>query len=144
MKMSVRIPDTTDVMGSAEMAQHSIETGESRCKICNQESMSLWISNMDGLSIWRCNICNSALTFPVPGIDTLEEHYSGTYYKQDVDIAVINRRRDECEPVFSGLLDYLEAVQSGRRILDVGCSYGFFLEQARSRGWDVKGPVSYT
>ena len=124
---------------SCIVTKNIIDTGESRCKICNQETMSLWINNLDGLSIWRCKTCDSALTFPIPEVTALEDHYSSTYYKENENIAVIERRRDESSAVFASLLDNLEALQGGRRVLDVGCSYGFFLDQARARGWDVKG-----
>jgi SAM-dependent methyltransferase len=33
----------------------------------------------------------------------------------------------------------LERVVKGRRLLDVGCAAGFFLEAARTRGWSVAG-----
>jgi 2-polyprenyl-3-methyl-5-hydroxy-6-metoxy-1,4-benzoquinol methylase len=36
-------------------------------------------------------------------------------------------------------LDMLEHTVSGRRLLDVGCAAGYFLEAARARGWDVTG-----
>ncbi|HLI27380.1 MAG TPA: class I SAM-dependent methyltransferase [Chloroflexota bacterium] len=33
----------------------------------------------------------------------------------------------------------LERLTTGRRLLDIGCSYGFFLDTARQRGWSVAG-----
>ena len=36
-------------------------------------------------------------------------------------------------------LDRIEALCSGRDLLDVGCYAGFFMEQARERGWRVEG-----
>jgi 2-polyprenyl-3-methyl-5-hydroxy-6-metoxy-1,4-benzoquinol methylase len=37
------------------------------------------------------------------------------------------------------VLAELEALVPGRRLLDVGCAAGFFLEAARWRGWSVEG-----
>jgi SAM-dependent methyltransferase len=36
-------------------------------------------------------------------------------------------------------LSLLEGLTDDRRLLDVGCSYGFFLDSARQRGWTVTG-----
>jgi 2-polyprenyl-3-methyl-5-hydroxy-6-metoxy-1,4-benzoquinol methylase len=36
-------------------------------------------------------------------------------------------------------LAQLERLVEGRRLLDVGCATGFFIEAARARGWTVKG-----
>jgi len=37
------------------------------------------------------------------------------------------------------ILNYLQKAAKQGRILEVGCSTGFFLDQARKRGWDVYG-----
>ena len=36
-------------------------------------------------------------------------------------------------------IERIEALASGRTLLDVGCYTGFFLKQARERGWKVQG-----
>jgi SAM-dependent methyltransferase len=56
------------------------------------------------------------------------------------DALKIGQPRD-IEPylVYRRALDRLEHLTSGRRLLDVGCSYGAFLEVARERGWDGSG-----
>jgi SAM-dependent methyltransferase len=42
-------------------------------------------------------------------------------------------------PTYRRGLDRLEALVSPGRLLDVGCSYGAFLQLARERGWDAEG-----
>jgi SAM-dependent methyltransferase len=41
--------------------------------------------------------------------------------------------------VYARVLDRLAGIAPNRRLLDVGASYGAFLEIARERGWDVAG-----
>jgi SAM-dependent methyltransferase len=41
--------------------------------------------------------------------------------------------------IYSHILDLLERETSVGKILDVGCGCGFFLKEARERGWDVAG-----
>jgi len=36
-------------------------------------------------------------------------------------------------------LDELEQFRRNGRLLEIGCGYGFFLEEARKRGWHVEG-----
>src|SRR5436305_4997576 len=45
----------------------------------------------------------------------------------------ITRRR------YADVLDSLEPYRDRNRLLDMGCGAGYFLEEARSRGWEVHG-----
>jgi SAM-dependent methyltransferase len=62
-----------------------------------------------------------------------EHYYKGLVYSDYLaDRPAIRRNAARA-------LEELEALAPGRRLLDVGCAAGFFLEVARERGWTVEG-----
>jgi len=61
-------------------------------------------------------------------------------YAEMADTGFLEERRAR-ELTYRRLLDEIERLTGGRRgrLLDAGCSMGFFLSQARDRGWQVEG-----
>jgi len=70
-----------------------------------------------------------------PTPEQLENHYKG-YGRNDYLSPITIKRYHE-------ILDSFEAVRKTNRILDVGCGIGYFLDVAKSRGWEVYG-TEYT
>jgi len=64
--------------------------------------------------------------------------YSEAYYR-DGTYADYLADRDAIQRNAPRVLSELEQMVKGRRLLDVGCATGFFLDAARSRGWTVRG-----
>ena len=111
-----------------------------RCRLCGSTDVSLRIP-LEGYSVYRCRSCSGVFSdVPAEAIGGLygERYYTGEfgpYFSAlfgDTDDAPLRRH-------FSRYLDALERSVSGRRILDVGCAAGLFLDVARERGWDVEG-----
>ncbi|MEW5869516.1 MAG: class I SAM-dependent methyltransferase [Chloroflexota bacterium] len=86
------------------------------------------------LQIVRCQECGLVMTNPRDDPETLRQVYTAL---QDpvYDIEEHNRRRTA--------LDHLKFVNRhlspAARLLDVGCSTGFFLAEAQAAGWQVTG-----
>lgn len=75
----------------------------------------------------RCNECGAGATMPRPTPEELSACYEATYgYSTHDLIEVEKRRRAAAILAWSG-------VKTGK-ILDVGCMFGFLLDEARGRG----------
>jgi len=85
--------------------------------------------------VTRCRACGLFYTCPRPSD---EELLAG--YTMVADEAFLDERRGR-ERTWRRLLDRLERLAGGGkgRLLDAGCSMGFFMKEARDRGWEVRG-----
>jgi SAM-dependent methyltransferase len=102
-----------------------------------------WVK--DGFDIVSCPACGLLFRRELPSAAELEEIYALDYFK-----------RPPGERGAQGYCDYVEDEEVRRidarrrlallsrhvvagRLLDVGCASGFFLDEARTAGWTVKG-----
>ncbi len=78
----------------------------------------------------KCNDCGFVFSLRIPTARELSD-----YYQTDYDVtryfSPITEQR------YHDLLDQFESERQTNRILDVGAGYGFFLEIAKKRGWEV-------
>jgi 2-polyprenyl-3-methyl-5-hydroxy-6-metoxy-1,4-benzoquinol methylase len=82
----------------------------------------------------RCLRCTSLWLEPMPTEAALAEYYSsGAFY------GGAQLREGSMRKVAELRLRKLERLTPGRRLLDVGCASGTFLDVARSRGWLAMG-----
>jgi 2-polyprenyl-3-methyl-5-hydroxy-6-metoxy-1,4-benzoquinol methylase len=85
-------------------------------------------------SYLRCPSCGLILLHPVPNEPTLRSFYNDNY-QVDFKDYIKNVRRSS-----RSALDDLRKQFPGRgKLLEIGCSYGGFLSEARRDGWQVTG-----
>jgi 2-polyprenyl-3-methyl-5-hydroxy-6-metoxy-1,4-benzoquinol methylase len=85
-------------------------------------------------SYFRCPSCGLVFLHPAPDDKALQDFYNTSYEVEFQSYFKGVRRRAKIT------LDELETrFPAHGRLLEVGCSYGGFLAEARSRGWDVTG-----
>lgn len=91
-----------------------------------------------------CAACGYAHVRPMPDVADLKKLYSEKFYGEDKTNYLLHMEQDLpwWNMVYAERLETIEKLlgpAAGRRILDVGCSYGFFLKAAESRGWQTQG-----
>ena len=100
------------------------------CLICQSK-------NIGGLRKYErhflnyCLNCGFVFSERIPTHRELEEHYKG--YSRDDYLSPLTIKR------YNELLDYFESYRKTNNLLDVGCGMGYFLVEAKKRGWNVFG-----
>jgi 2-polyprenyl-3-methyl-5-hydroxy-6-metoxy-1,4-benzoquinol methylase len=104
------------------------------CLVCNSEK----IRDLKGYEtnhLCKCSSCGFVFCKPIPTAEELKKHYEG-YGRNDYLSPITIKRYNE-------LLDEMEPYRKNNRMIDVGCGIGYFLEEAKKRGWEVYG-TEYT
>ena len=86
-------------------------------------------------SLMRCAGCQLAYVSPRPTLESEKNFYATKHYElEDENSWRVNRL-----PFFKWALELVASRSEGRKLLDVGCGGGFFMDLARSNGWEVEG-----
>jgi len=91
----------------------------------------------NGYPIAKCSRCQLIYVDRTLGKTELARVYGSDYFTGDVFRNYLAEREERLEGA-RGMASVLARVQSGGRLLDIGCAAGFFLEAA-SRFYDVTG-----
>jgi 2-polyprenyl-3-methyl-5-hydroxy-6-metoxy-1,4-benzoquinol methylase len=112
-----------------------------RCYVCHASESSLLCEISTG-SIVRCADCGTVYRSSV----VTGEEYDSLYQDaatMETPFYLANRTAADPDvepmPTYRRGLDRLEQLVSPGRLLDVGCSYGAFLQLANRRGWAAQG-----
>ncbi|MDQ1640023.1 MAG: hypothetical protein QOF62_3362 [Pyrinomonadaceae bacterium] len=105
------------------------------CLVCDASGESRLLFHTSR-PILQCRVCG--LVYADPHSAETHQDYSEHYYREGV-YADYLADRDAIQRNAPRALAELERLVRGRKLLDVGCATGFFLEAARARGWDVFG-----
>jgi SAM-dependent methyltransferase len=97
----------------------------------------------DGFDLVRCGSCGLLFRRTLPQPDEIEALYSDDYFNDREGLTggyadYLGDERLHCS-VGARRLARLEALTTGRTLLDVGAAAGFFVSEARSRGWEASG-----
>ncbi len=101
-----------------------------RCIVCESTKLKD-LPNYEKAYLCQCRNCDMVFTKRIPSKEELESYYSnyGTnHYRSKLTIKRYNE-----------LLDVFEKNRKTNNILDIGCGVGFFLEEAKKKGWNVYG-----
>jgi len=104
------------------------------CLVCNSIDLKP-LKGYESTHLCKCQSCGFVFAQAIPTQQELEKHYEG-YSRNDYLSPVTIKRYHE-------LLDYFEQFRKTGKLIDVGCGIGYFLEEAKKRGWEVFG-TEYT
>jgi 2-polyprenyl-3-methyl-5-hydroxy-6-metoxy-1,4-benzoquinol methylase len=104
------------------------------CLVCDSSSIYS-LEGYEATHLCKCNNCGFVFAQAIPTLEDLEKHYDG-YSRNDYLSPITIKRYNE-------LLDYFEPFRKTGKIIDVGCGIGYFLIEAKKRGWEVHG-TEYT
>ena len=107
------------------------------CILCNGFNLRI-IHRKDQWQYLRCLNCNLVSLHPRPSPQVLMKNYQDYLPVQPEEI---RKWEMMMKPVFHKSADLIESrtMTDRGRLLDIGCGYGFFLQEMRCRGWKVEG-----
>jgi len=117
-----------------------------RCNLCGADD-TLPVMEIDGFHIVRCRRCGLLYVNPRYGEELLQGIYTEEYYDHDGIVDGLQffgyedylADEDNIKITFAKRLGTIERHVDRGRLLDIGCATGFFLDLARSEGWEVVG-----
>ena len=111
------------------------------CPLCKEESTNLWFKKGD-YDFRLCKACRLAFIGSPPPEPSLSDLYDEEYYQGDDRYGYSSYQKEYPEIVLESnrRLDIIRDCGGvGGRVVDLGCAFGFFLEVARRKGWEVSG-----
>jgi len=109
----------------------------SNCILCNASKFRI-IHQKDRWKYCRCLNCGLVSLHPRAIAQELIKNYEDYL---PVHSEEIDKWKKMMNPIVNKSADLIESkINTGMgRLLDVGCAYGFFLHEMKSRGWQVEG-----
>lgn len=109
----------------------SNQSKHTNCLLCHSDAISP-LAGYPSTCLSKCSNCGFVFCVNIPSTETLVDYYGNSYERTSyLSPITINR--------FNELLDRFEKFKKTGKLLDIGAGYGFFLEIARQRGWEVHG-----
>jgi len=108
-----------------------------KCQICSGEKVN-FIKKEGQWDVVECRTCSFVYITPLP-----DEQFLRHYYQKylPADEVRITQWQEMMSDIFQRSLDVIENRCNHQKgaLLDIGCGYGFFLDAARQRNWQVFG-----
>lgn len=112
------------------------------CPLCNRDNYQELFTK-EGFHFVQCEECNLVFVNPQIKADAVVDLYKDKSYSEIIESLVASsndyRKQRFGEERMDIVGRFVPDQGSQRRLLDVGCATGFFLEAARERGWEVYG-----
>lgn len=129
-------PDGPSTIGGQSDCRVTDEAAERLCLLCGMSAVveGRIQARPKRWSYAQCGNCGAWSLNPMPDEEALRSYYNETY---TVSADAYARRTAEHAPLI--LKELGERFPQRGKLLDVGCSYGLFLDAARRDGWRATG-----
>lgn len=101
------------------------------CPICSAQNTKPMERYADSF-LQLCNECTFIFSREYPEATEISSYYQENYNLTRYFSSITKKRYEK-------LLESFEPYRKTNKLLDVGCGYGFFLEVAKEKGWEVHG-----
>lgn len=113
-------------------------SAERSCPICQgTRSRVFWREIQTPHRVLRCSSCGAI--FSDLSLQGYADEQHNAWNEEEVSEEVDLFYRVQREHVHNQFLDEAATLVQGRRVLDIGCGLGAFIERAAGRGWDAYG-----
>jgi 2-polyprenyl-3-methyl-5-hydroxy-6-metoxy-1,4-benzoquinol methylase len=112
------------------------------CLLCGDEQPLARRYAKGGFHIARCAACRLTQLDPLPPPEILDALYGHDYFENAANETGYDAYLDQEEEYLATFEEDLRRISefvSAGRVLDVGCGFGFFMQQALDAGYDVYG-----
>jgi 2-polyprenyl-3-methyl-5-hydroxy-6-metoxy-1,4-benzoquinol methylase len=110
------------------------------CRICSSEKFEARFEK-NGFRIEKCLYCGLVQVTNPPQPSEIDSYYDDNFFDKHYQKLQTDPKTQGYEyGKFNYRLEEIEKRTRGKgRILDVGCSFGFFMDAAKKRGWKTDG-----
>lgn len=133
-------------MSTGGEAAIAAEASRPCCNLCHaplaRQQQPRWVK--EGFAIYECGACGLLFRGDLPSHQELLSIYGQDYFLRPAGAnseGYADYLSDEAEHRLTARrrVDQLERMAGRGRLLDVGSAAGFFMDEARTRHWDVRG-----
>src|ERR1700752_1418948 len=105
-------------------------TQHAHCLICNSNQLKI-LAGYEKAHLCQCGSSSFVFSKEIPSQEVLDNYYRNYGVNNYLSPITIKR--------YNELLDRFEPYRKTNKIIDIGCGIGYFLEEAKKRGWEVYG-----
>ncbi|MBI1975619.1 MAG: class I SAM-dependent methyltransferase [Candidatus Vogelbacteria bacterium] len=110
------------------------------CRLCNWKKYTE-VFTKNGFSFVRCNRCSLVYVNPQMKEDAVVRFYNedAVSNKKALDFLSSGKQQEVDKELYDDVFGAIKSCIPRGKILDVGCSFGLFLHEAKKRGYEVQG-----